>query len=140
MMRVLLVHVPHAVAELGVGECVVDLALLLLDYREHPQGLGEDGQALGVYGELAGLGDEGVALDAHEVADVEELLEDGVVHGLVLAGADLVALDIDLNPAFGVLQLDERGGAHDAAAHHPAGYGYLREGALLRIVFLLYLG
>ena len=88
-----------------VGECVVDLAFLLLDYREHSQGLGEDGKALGVDGKLTGLGDEGVALDAHEVADVEEFLEDGVVHGLVLAGADLVALDIDLNPAFGVLQL-----------------------------------
>ena len=31
------VHIPHAVAELGIRKCIVNLALLLLDYREHSQ-------------------------------------------------------------------------------------------------------
>ena len=116
------VHVSHTVTLLRIRECVIDLTLLLLHYRQHPERLGEHRKALGVNGELTGLGDEGIALYADEVTYIQQLLEDGIVHRLVLARTDLVALDIDLNPALGVLQLDKRGGSHDTAAHHPAGY------------------
>ncbi len=93
------VNVPLAVAELRIGERVIDNAVNLLDDRENPKGLAQDCQLLGVDAELAGLGDECEALDADDVADVKQLLPDGVVHRLVLARADLVPLDVDLDPA-----------------------------------------
>ena len=111
------IHVPLAVAELRVGEGVEYLPVLLLDDRENLEGLAQEGQLLGVYAELACLGDEGEALDADDVTDVEKLLPDGVVHGLVFARANLVALDIDLDSPRAVLQLAEGGGSHYAAAH-----------------------
>ena len=72
-------------------------------------------------GGLTHLGDKHIARHANDVADVEQAFEDSVVEGLVLTGAYLVALDIELDTAVGVLQLDKRGGAHDAAAHDAAG-------------------
>ena len=85
-------------------------------------------------GELARLGDEGETLDPHEVADVQEFLEDGVVQGLVLAGADFVPLDVDLDAARRVLQLHEGGRAHDAAGHDASGDADVGEIALLGLV------
>ena len=78
-----------------------------------------------MYRLLARVGDEGEALDADKVAYVEQLLEDGVVEGGVTLGADVVAADIYLYPARVVLQLEERGAAHDAAAHDAAGDAYV---------------
>ena len=86
-----------------------------------------------MYAKLACLGDEGVTLDPHDVPDVEEFLPNGVVHGLVLAGADLVPLDIDLDPSGGVLDLSERGGSHDPPGHYAACYADIREIALFGI-------
>ena len=60
-----------------------------------------------MYRELACLGDEGEALDAYDVTDVKKFLEYGVVHCLVFSRADLVSLDIDLDPAGFVLKLHE---------------------------------
>ena len=71
------------------------------------------------------------ASDTYEVADVEQFLENGVVEGLVLVGADVVAFDIHLDAALGVLQLHETGLAHHTAAHHASGHHH---GAGLGIV------
>ena len=74
------VHVPLAVAELRILEAVVHRAVGVgFHDGEDAEGLGEDGELLRMDGELARLGDEGEALDADDVADVQELLEDGVI-------------------------------------------------------------
>lgn len=75
--------------------------------------------------DFPGLGAEHESLHPDEIADVEQLLEDSVVKLLVLARTDFVAVDVDLDSAIGVLQLHERGFAHDAATHHTAGNHYL---------------
>ena len=93
------IHVPLAVAQLGIGESVIDYSVHLLHDRKNPQRLAQDSQFLGVDAELAGLGDEGESLDADDVTDVKELLPDSVVHCLVLARADFVPLDVDLDPS-----------------------------------------
>ena len=93
------VNVPLAVAQLGIGEGVIDNAVNLLHDRKNPQRLAQNGKFLCVNTELSGLGDEGEALDADDVADVKQFLPDGVVHRLVLARADLVPLDVDLDPS-----------------------------------------
>ena len=64
---------------------------------------------------------EGESLHADEVADVEQFLENRVVERRIAFGADVVAADVDLNAARVVLQLEERGAAHDAARHDAAG-------------------
>ena len=114
----------------------MDDAVGLLDDREHAQRLAQQRQFLRVDAELAGLGNEGEALDAHDVADVEQLLENGIVHRLVLAGADLIAFDIDLDAAGFVLKLHEGGSAHDAARHDSACDAEVLEVALLRIILV----
>ena len=127
------VNVPLAVAELRIGEGVIDNAVHLLHDRENLQGLAQDGEFLGMDAELAGLGDEGESLDADDVTDVKEFLPDSVVHCLVLARADLVPLDVDLDSPCRVLYLAEGGRAHDSAGHQAARYADLLEVAFLRI-------
>ena len=131
------VDVAHAVAELGIGEGVINCAFLLLDDRQYAERLAEHSQLRGVDRQGAGLGDEGETLDADDVADIEEFLEDGVVQGLVFAGTDFVAFDIDLDAAAVVLQFDEGRRTHDAPAHHTAGDPDIFEVAFLRIKTLL---
>ncbi len=129
------VHVSLAVAEFRVGDRIEHLTVHLLHYRKHFQRFAQQGEFLGVHAELACLGDEGEALDPHYVADVEELLPDGVVHRLVLEGADFIALDVYLYPAGAVLQLPEGGCAHYPAAHKPARYAHFLEVALVGVIF-----
>ena len=85
-------------------------------------------------GNLTHLGDEHIALDADDVADVQQAFEDGVVERLVLAGAYLVTLDVELYATRMILQLNKRGGPHDAAAHDAAGDAdLLEEAVVLRV-------
>ena len=88
--------------------------------------------------ELAGLGVECESLDTDDVTYVQKFLEDSVVHGLVLARAQLIAFDIDLDPSGRILQLEEGGGTHDASRHHPSGNAYVLHVAFLRIIVFGY--
>ena len=126
------VEVALAVADLGVGEGVERLAVLLLDDGQRTDRLREHGEALAVYRQLAAVGAEGEAFDADEVADVEQFLEDRVVERRIPFGADVVAADVDLDAARVVLQFEERGAAHDAARHDAAGDAHL-----LKVLFLV---
>ena len=125
------VNVPLAVAQLGIGESVIDYSVNLLHDRKNPQRLAQNGKFLCVNTELAGLGDEGEALDADDVADVKELFPDSVVHCLILTRADLVPLDVDLDSPCRVLDLAEGGRAHDSAGHQTA-----RDADFLEVAFL----
>ena len=115
------IDITLAIAHFGVGQGVELLAVLLLDYGQGAYRLREDGEAAAVHRLLARVGDECEALDADEVAYVEQFLEDGVVERRVALGADVVAADVYLYAARVVLQFKERGAAHDAAAHDAAG-------------------
>ena len=87
-------------------------------------------------GGLTHLGDKDIARHSDDVANVEQTFEDGIVEGLILTGAYLVALDIELDAAVGVLQLHEGGGTHDAAAHDAAGDAdVLEEGVVFGELF-----
>ncbi len=132
------VYIALAVAHFRVGECIVHHAVHFLHDREHAEALAEHREFLDVDAELAGLGDEGVSLDADYIAYVEELLPHGVVHGLVFAGADFVPLDVDLDAAALVLKFAERRRAHYAAAHDAACEAHVREVTLLGIEVLAY--
>ena len=79
------------------------------------------------------------ALDADEVAQVQQFLEDHVVQVLVLVRAEIVAGDIDLYPALRVQQFCETGFSHDAAAHHAASHTHLPglRSILLEMLFYL---
>ena len=76
-------------------------------------------------GYLASLCAEDEALDADEVAEVDEALEEGVVEVFILARADIVAGYIDLDAALGVFELGKGGLAHDTLAHEASGDAYL---------------
>ena len=83
-------------------------------------------------GRLAHLGLKYKALDTHVVADVEQLLEDRVIHRLVLAGADVVALYVDLHSTRAILYICER-----RLTHHPLEHDSTRQGDLLKVALLL---
>ncbi len=76
-------------------------------------------------GDFACLGAEHEALDAYEVAEVEEFFEHHVIEVGIVGWAYFVARYVDLYASFGILELDERGLAHDAAAHHTSGYAHV---------------
>ncbi len=97
---------------LGIVEAVVGYAVFVFHDRQYAQRLGQHGQFLGMNRYLAHLGAEHKTLDTDEVADVEQLFKDYIVH-LLLHGLgflalghrslDIVATDIDLDAAFRVL-------------------------------------
>ena len=128
------VEIPLAVAHLRVGEGVERLAVLLLDDGQRADRLRQHGEPAAVYRQLAGVGEEREALDAHEVADVQQFLEDRVVERRIAFGTDVVAADVDLYAARVVLQLEERGAAHDAARHDAAGDAHLLKVLLVGVV------
>ena len=73
------VHITLTVAKLGVVEGVIDIALgISLDDRQRLEALAEHGQLLSMDANLASLCSEHIALDADEVAKVEELLEERI--------------------------------------------------------------
>ena len=110
-----------AVAQLGVGESVVHVAFLVgFHGGKGSDGLAQHREGGHLHRGLADLCLEGFSFDADEVAAVEELFEDVVVHGLVLARAQFVAVQVDLQRAFVVLQFRERGLAHDSSGHEAA--------------------
>ncbi len=115
------VEVALAVADLGSVKASNVLPSLLLDDGQRADRLREHREAFAVYRQLAGVGAEGEALDADEVADVEQFLEDRIVERRVAFGADVVAADVNLDAARVVVQFEERGAAHDAARHDAAG-------------------
>ena len=74
------VHVPLAVAELRILEAVVHRAVGIgFHDGEDTEGLGQDGKLFRMDGKLARLGNEGETLDADDVADVQQLLEYGII-------------------------------------------------------------
>ena len=116
------VHVPLAVAQLGVGQAVELLG-------QGQQGLAQQGDGLHPHGHLAPLGAEDHALHAHDVADVE-LLE-----AVVLRLVHLVPPGVELDAARLVLQVAEGHLAHAALGHEAAGDGHLRalQGVKIRL-------
>ncbi len=128
------IDVTLAVTHLGVGEGVERLAVLLLDHGQRTHRLRNDGQFAAVHRQLARVGAEREALHAHEVADVEQLLEDGVVQRRIALGADVVAADVDLYAARVVLEFEKRDAAHDAARHDAARQAHRVEVALVGVV------
>ena len=79
----------------------------LLHYGEHTERLAQQREFLCVNAELAGLGEESEALDSDNVAYVQQLFPNRVVHGLVFIRADLVALHINLDAPCRVLNFSE---------------------------------
>ena len=127
-----------AVAQLGVVELVIGHTILILHDGQGAQAFGQHGQFLGVNADFTGLGAEDKSLHAHDVAQVEQALEDGIVHLLIVAGADVIARHIDLHTSLGVLQLHERGLSHDASAHDTARNRYLaRLGIVVEFSFYI---
>ena len=106
------IHVPLAVAQLGVGQAVELLG-------QGQQGLGEQGDGLHPHGHLAPLGAEDHALHPHNVADVK-LLE-----AVVLRLVHLVPPGVELDAARLVLQIAEGHLAHAPLGHEAAGDGHL---------------
>ena len=111
------IDVAHTITQLRVVELVVFHTVFFLDNRQRTQTLAEHRHLLDVNGNLAHLGAESKTFYADEVADVEKTFENDIVHSFVLARTNLVAVEIKLYAAVCVLQLAERGGSHDAAAH-----------------------
>ena len=85
--------------------------------REDLDRLGQEDHGFGVHRDLLGAGLEDRTPQADDITDVVGLEE------LVLLRADVVSLDVALDPALLVLQIEERRFAHDAFAHHAAGEG-----------------
>ena len=115
------VDIALAVAQFGVVELVVGHSVLVFYDGQGLEALRQQREALGMHADLARLGAEHESFDANEVANIEQALEDRVVEGLVVIGADVVTGDIHLDAALGVLQLCKTGLAHHAAAHHATG-------------------
>ena len=74
------IDVALTIALLGIVEAVVRHTVLVLDDRQRADALAEHGQALGMYADLAHLRAENEALNADEIANVQQFLEYGVVH------------------------------------------------------------
>ena len=115
------VNVALAVAEFRVVKRIVCHAVFFLNDGQRLDAFCQNGQFLGVDGNLASLCAEHEALDADEISQVKQFLENRVVEFLVFRGADVVARHVNLDAAARVEQFCKAGLAHDASAHHTAG-------------------
>ncbi len=105
------IHIALTEAGLYVGQ-TVEL------FGQRQKGLGQQRDLGGAHGDLALLGAEDHALDAHDIAHVQlAALGEGL-------GAQLVHLEIELDPTGAVLEVGEDGLAHAALAHQAAGDGH----------------
>ena len=116
------IHVALAVALLLVREAVPF-------FRERPEGLGKDGEALHAHGHFAGVGGEDRPFEADDIADVEELEE------LPLRLRELVFAEIELDVARLVAEHAERGLAVIADDHDAARHAHVRLARLERFRF-----
>ena len=89
--------------QFGVVELVVSHSILILHDGKWLDALAQQREFFGVNRYFARLCAEYETLYAHKVADVEQAFEHRVVQFLVLIGANVVASNIHLNTAFGVL-------------------------------------
>ena len=119
------IDVTLTVAHFGVGQRIECLAVLLLDNGQRAHRLRYDREAAAVHRQLAGVGQKGEALHTDEVAYVEQLFEYRVVERRIPLGAYVVAADIYLYASGRILQLEERGRTHYAAAHYAACHRYV---------------
>ena len=101
------IHISLAITQLRVCKCIENLAVKLFYNRKNFQGLAEQGEFLGMYAQLSGLGDECESADADDVTYVQKLFPNGVVHGLVFTGTDFVSFDVNLNSSCLILNLSE---------------------------------
>ena len=67
------------------------------------------------------MGAEQFALDTNEITDVQQLLEQLVVAGLVFTRAEFVPVQIQLHIGCRIAKHSERSLPHDASAHQPTG-------------------
>ncbi len=93
------IQIALAVADLDVFEPVPLLG-------QGQQDLRKERELLGVHAQFAGARAEQIAFDAHDVADVEQLIE------RVLALIDGVAAHVHLQPLAALHQVEEAGLAH----------------------------
>src|SRR5256885_5439345 len=108
------VGVALAGPQLGVRQLAVPHpARVLFAERQRPQRLRQQRQPLDPHGDLPRLGAEQGPLHPDHVPQVEQL------HDLILLGAEGVDLEVDLDPAAGVLQMPEGRLAHRAQQHEP---------------------
>ena len=109
-----------AVALLGIGKGVVHISVLVLfHHRQRAERFGQHGELVHVNRFFSRSGAEYGAFYPDEVADVEQLLEYGVVYQFSFG--QVVPRDVQLDAAFGVEQFGKRSLAHYAAAHHTSG-------------------
>ena len=129
------VDIALAGAKLRVIELVIGHTILIFHDRQWLETLGEQGQLFGVNGNLTSLCLEDEALDADDITDVEQFLEDDIVEILVISLADVVACDVHLYTSLAILELHKACFAHDTAAHDAAGDSNIALFTVLEVVF-----
>ena len=118
------VDVALAVAEFLVGDLVERLAVRLLRERDWPEALRERDEFVSLDRHLAHLRAEHRAAHTDDVADVEQLFDDGVVVPLGLARLlQVVALEVELDLARAVDEVHEHHFAFAPDRAEPAGDG-----------------
>ncbi len=130
------VDITLTVAEFRVVELIVSDTIFILNNRKRFERLAEDCQFRNVDRDFAHLRTEDIALNTNEVADIEQTFENGVVHILVLARAEVVTADINLDTSFTILDFCERSLTHHTASHQTAcDRNFLLGSIVLKVVF-----
>ena len=97
------IDITLTVTQLRIVKLVVGHTVLVLHDGQRLQRLRQQRQLLGMYGYLARLCAEYETLDAYEVANVKQTLEDCIVKLFILVRAKVVAGNVHLDTAFGIL-------------------------------------
>src|SRR5690554_1246128 len=84
-------------------------------------------------GNRAGFGDKYKTFDSDYIADVKMLFEESVIKTFIFPRTKVVAGDIYLYAASGVLKFDKGSASHNPTAHHPSCDAYRLE--LIRLAF-----
>ena len=128
------VYIALTETQFGVVELVVSHSVLILHNGKRLDALAQQREFFGMNRYFARLCAEYETAYAYKVADVEQTFKHRVVQFLVLIGTDVVASNIHLNTAFGILQLHKAGFSHHTARHHPAGNAHFALLVVLKVI------
>ncbi len=121
------IDIPLAVALLRIGKSIVGFPVFFLYNGQRAQRFVQHSKLFYMNGNFAHLCAEYKTFYADNISDVEQLLKNLVVHGFVVAGANLVAVYINLYPPGMILQFGKRSLPHHPETHQTSGKGNIRE-------------
>src|SRR3546814_13153981 len=102
-------YIAVPVTQFRICETIKYLSFFIsLYHRQRSKGLGKHGHFFHMYGYFTRFSNKRIAFYTDDIANIEKLLKYGIVHGIILTRAQLVTVQVKLDPPGRILKLGKR--------------------------------